>query len=220
VCVCVCACVREPCTVDQPCCIMCLLRACNSAVYLPKGTAAEQCRNDECLEKTTSQDVIVLYNKFVLFLDKEAQCGELVHPRSRLTEVVWLRFSNFVQQFANRLILEVDSVFRMVGNSLNTFCRSSLPIRSKFFPASREEGFVILLTAQEECFWFACRLPSPIAQYPTEATIRRNRIFPSSLQSNSDRRYHVWRGLEPDKRLQHRANMEAAIPIQISVHLK
>ena len=69
---------------------------------------------------------------FVLFLDKEAQFGKLVYPTGRLTEVVWLRFSNFVQQFASRLMLEVDCAFRMVGNSLNTLCRSSFPIRSKF----------------------------------------------------------------------------------------
>ena len=79
---------------------------------------------------------------FVLFLDKEAECGKLVHP-----EVVWLRFIEFVHQFANQLMLDVDCAFRMVGNNLNSFCRSSVPLRSKSSLATREGGFVVLLTA-------------------------------------------------------------------------
>jgi hypothetical protein len=77
------------------------------------------------------QGVIVLYNIFVLFLDKEAQCGKLVHPAIRPTGVVSLWFINFVQQFASQLMLEVDCAFRMVGNSVKSSCRSSFPVRSK-----------------------------------------------------------------------------------------
>jgi len=73
----------------------------------------------------------VLYNTFVLVLDKEAQCGKFVHR---------LRFISFVQQFASQLMLDVDCAFRMVGNSLNSLCRSSVPHRSNFSQPQGKEG--------------------------------------------------------------------------------
>jgi len=52
-CVRVCVSVRHGLSItNEPCCIMCFLRARKSAVYLLKATSPEQCSNDACLEKT------------------------------------------------------------------------------------------------------------------------------------------------------------------------